>query len=145
MLRTPLAAAWLLLPYQTRYGLNEYEKQAKSYGCALSAEYKERCRFSIFITNVKEQVLKTEHIVQLYGLRWQIEQIFKTWKSLLGVDKIKAIKKERLECQLIPRFIWVLINWKIFWCIDTFIQKTSPGYACSAWKFFKQARQDGHT
>lgn len=125
--------------------IRKAQKQAKSYGCQLSDEYKERCRFSVFITNVNEHILKSEHIIELYGLRWQIERIFKTWKSLLGIDKTKAVKKERLECQLIARFIWILINWKIFWCIDTFIQKTSAGYACSAWKFFKQVRNNSQT
>jgi hypothetical protein len=67
--------------------------------------------------------------------------VFKTWKSLIGIHRVKAVKKERLECQLLARFIWILINWKIFKCIDFFVQKDSPGYACSIWKFFKQARQ----
>jgi hypothetical protein len=112
--------------------------QAKGHGWALSEEYKERCRFSVFITNVGEQVLNTDDVIQLYRLRWQIELVFKTWKSLLSIHKVKAVKKIRLECQLVAKFIWILINWKIFKHIDAFIQKNSPGYACSIWKFFKQ-------
>ncbi|WP_262497475.1 IS4 family transposase [Mucilaginibacter gotjawali] len=121
--------------------IRKAQKQAKSYGFALSDDYKERCRFSVFITNVGAEKLKAIDVVQLYRLRWQIELVFKTWKSLLGIHQVKAVKKERLECQLIARFIWILINWKIFQCIDSFIKSNSPGYACSIWKFFKQARQ----
>ena len=120
------------------------EKHAKSKGVSLSKEYKERCRFSLFITNVEEQILKAVDIIQVYRLRWQIELVFKTWKSLLGIQKVKAVNKTRFECQLIARFIWILMNWKIFKCLDVFIQKNSPGYACSMWKFFKQARTYGH-
>jgi hypothetical protein len=112
----------------------------KSMGSSLSDEYKARCRFSIFITNVKQETLTAADIIQLYSLRWQIELIFKTWKSLLNIHKVKAVKKDRLECQLFARFIWILMSWKIFQCIDTFIQNNNPGYACSIWKFFKQAR-----
>jgi hypothetical protein len=83
-------------------------------------------------------------VIQLYRLRWQIELVFKNWKSLLGIQKVKAVKKDRFECQLIARFIWILMNWKIFKYFDVFIQKNAPGYACSMWKFFKQARVFGH-
>jgi hypothetical protein len=120
------------------------QKQAQNHGLSLSDEYKERCRFSVFITNVDEKTLSTEDITQLYRLRWQIELIFKNWKSLIGIHRVKAVKRERLECQLIAKFIWLMLNWKIFRCIDAFIQKNSPAYACSMWKFFKQARQYIH-
>jgi hypothetical protein len=121
------------------------QQKMKSMGSELSDEYKARCRFSIFITNTDEETLKAADVIQLYRLRWQIELVFKNWKSLLGIHKIKAVKKDRLECQLIARFIWILLNWKIFQCVDTFIQKQSKDYACSMWKFFKQARHYGHT
>lgn len=118
--------------------------RAKSVGYQLTDEYKQRCRFSLFITNTSEEVLKTADIVQLYRLRWQIELVFKTWKSLLNIHKVKAVKKERLECQLIAKFIWILINWKVFRCIDVFIRNNSSDYACSMWRFFKQARKYGY-
>jgi len=124
--------------------IRKAEKHAKSKGVSLSKEYKERCRFSLFITNVEEQILKAVDVIRVYRLRWQIELVFKTWKSLLGIQKVKAVNKTRFECQLIARFIWILMNWKIFKCLDMFIQENSPGYACSMWKFFKQARAFGH-
>lgn len=124
--------------------IREAEKKLKSMGSALTDEYKIRCRFNVFITNVEEKDLKAADVIQLYRLRWQIELMFKNWKSLLDVHKVKAVKKERMECQLIAKFIWILLNWKVFWHIDVYIQKNSPGYACSNWKFFKQARKYNH-
>jgi len=121
--------------------IRKAQKHAKSKGVALSDQYKERCRFSVFITNTTGETIRTADIAQLYRLRWQIELIFKTWKSLMDIHKVKVVKKDRLECQLVAKFIWILLNWKIFRCIDSFIQTGSPGYACSIWKFFKQARQ----
>jgi hypothetical protein len=117
------------------------QKQAKNHGHTLTDEYKERCRFSTFITNVGQEIFKIIDIIQLYRLRWQIELMFKNWKSLLDIHRVKVVKKERLECQLLAKLIWILLNWKIFTCIDAFVQKNSSGYACSIWKFFKQARQ----
>lgn len=118
--------------------------RAKSVGYQLTDEYKQRCRFSLFITNTSDEILKTTEIMQLYRLRWQIELVFKTWKSLLNIHKVKAVKKERFECHLIAKFIWILINWKIFRCVDIFIRHNSSDYACSMWKFFKQAKRCGN-
>jgi hypothetical protein len=118
--------------------------RAKSVGYQLTDEYKQRCRFSLFITNTSDEILKTTEIMELYRLRWQIELVFKTWKSLLNIHKVKAVKKERFECHLIAKFIWILINWKVFRCIDVFIRHHSSDYACSMWKFFKQAKKCGN-
>jgi len=121
--------------------IRKAQARAKSVGYELTDEYKHRCRFSLFITNTTKEMLETADIAQLYRLRWQIELVFKTWKSLLNVHKVKAVKKDRFECHLIAKFIWILMNWKVFRCIDLFIRKQSPDSACSMWKFFKQARK----
>lgn len=44
--------------------------------------------WNIFVTNVKQEVLKEEQIYKLYTLRWHIEMIFKNWKSNFNVDQI---------------------------------------------------------
>ncbi|AYL94091.1 IS4 family transposase [Mucilaginibacter celer] len=120
--------------------IRKAQKQAKSRGRELSEEYKQRCRFSVFITNVDPAIFNSNDVIELYRLRWQIELIFKSWKSLLNLHRVKPVKKERFECLLLARFIWILINWKIFRCLDDSIQKENREYACSHWKFFKQAR-----
>jgi hypothetical protein len=114
--------------------------RAKSVKYNLTDAYRHRCRFSLYITNTSPEMLGAAEISQLYRLRWQIELVFKTWKSLFNIHKVKAVKKDRLECQLIAKFIWILINWKVFRCIDIFIQRHSPNYACSMWKFFKKPK-----
>ncbi|CUB55341.1 Transposase DDE domain protein [Bacillus subtilis] len=48
-------------------------------------------------------------IHDLYSLRWQIEILFKTWKSFFQIDKCKEIKKERLECHLYGQLISILL------------------------------------
>ncbi|SNT58061.1 Transposase DDE domain-containing protein, partial [Bacillus sp. OK838] len=51
----------------------------------------------------------TEHIHELYSLRWQIEILFKTWKSFFQIDKCIEIKRERLECHLYGQLISFLL------------------------------------
>jgi len=120
--------------------IRKKQLHAKTMQVGVSDEFKSRCRFNIFITNTESKDLTTSDIIQLYRLRWQIELIFKTWKSLFGIHKVKPVKKERLICQILAKFIWILLNWKIFNCFDQFIKKSSCDYACSLWKFAKQAR-----
>ncbi|MFI5137951.1 MAG: IS4 family transposase [Sphingobacteriales bacterium] len=72
--------------------------RAKSVGYQLTDEYKQRCRFSLYLTNTSEEMLKAAEIGQLYRLRWQIELVFKTWKSLLNIHKVKAVKKDCIIC-----------------------------------------------
>lgn len=124
--------------------IRKAQQKMESMGRSLSDEYKARCRFNVFITNAEANILNAEAVTQLYRLRWQIELIFKSWKSLLGIHKVKSVKIERFECQLVARFIWILLNWKMFQCFDVFIRNYSSDYACSVWKFFKQARLFGY-
>lgn len=71
-------------------------------------------QFNLFVTNVSRQVATAEEIYHLYKLRWQIELIFKGWKSILKVHLAKPMKVERYKCYLISKLIWIVLNWDIY-------------------------------
>jgi hypothetical protein len=75
--------------------------------------YKERSKrlsaINVYITNTPMKEVPTEQVHPLYSLRWQIEILFKTWKSFFQIDKCKKIKKERLECHLYGQLISILL------------------------------------
>lgn len=50
-----------------------------------------------------------EQVHDIYSLRWQIEIVFKTWKSLLGISHCHNIKRERLECHLYGQLIAIFL------------------------------------
>ena len=62
-----------------------------------------------YITRLSTENVPTGHIHDLYSLRWQIEILFKTWKSFFQIDRCKEIKKERLECHLYGKLISILL------------------------------------
>ncbi len=64
---------------------------------------------NVYITNLSVENVPTEHFHNLYSLRWQIEILFKTWKSFFQIHKCKEIKKERLECHLYGQLISILL------------------------------------
>lgn len=94
--------------YQERIRKREYESRKK--GWKITDEFKARAHFTMMITNVPEEDLPVENIYKLYKTRWQIELIFKVWKSIMGINKIHPMKYHRLMCLLYAKFILFLVN-----------------------------------
>ena len=53
-----------------------------------SQDYYLWLRYNVFITNVDDEQLAAKQIGQVYKVRWQIEIIFKSWKSGFGLQKL---------------------------------------------------------
>ncbi len=100
-----------LLPeklYQER--IRKANATARKQGRTVSEEHKTRLALNLFITNTDIPAIKVR---ALYTLRWQIELMFKIWKSIGEIDKIKKMKVERFEASLIAKLIWIALNWHI--------------------------------
>lgn len=100
----------------------EYEKRirkanlkARKKGQQLSREYKARARVNLFITSASQELITLETAWKAYTLRWQIELGFKVWKSLWKIDKVKKVKKERLECYIWSRLFAIVLNLHLLW------------------------------
>jgi len=73
-----------------------------------SSEYYNLLGYSILITNVPQTMCSAEEISKLYGLRWQIEIIFKSWKSgfyLVKLAPSKCDNPERIYCMI---YLWLI-------------------------------------
>lgn len=64
---------------------------------------------STLITNLPATV-PSEEIIALYRCRWQIEILFKSWKSDLHVDHYREMKLERWECHIYAELITLLLS-----------------------------------
>jgi hypothetical protein len=82
---------------------------------ALTKEYIARAHLNLFITNVSAEIVPTRNVWNLYRLRWQIELTFKIWKSICNIAKVKKVKKNRLECYIYSKLIFIVLGWKIIW------------------------------
>jgi hypothetical protein len=85
----------------------------------ISKEYRARAHFNLFITNGAKDVIPIDKVYLFYKLRWQIELMFKIWKSLCNIDKVKKVKRHRLECYIYSRLIFIVFAWQIIWIIAT--------------------------
>ena len=63
--------------------------------------------WSIFITTIRTKTYTFEIILKLYGLRWRIENIFKTWKSHFSFNKIHNVSEKQLRVLLTARLTMI--------------------------------------
>jgi hypothetical protein len=68
------------------------------------------CDWTILITNVPTTLLSTEEAVILYRARWQIELLFKRWKSLGLVDELQGSTTVRQMAKVWARLLAVLVQ-----------------------------------
>src|SRR5262249_12251415 len=64
--------------------------------------------WSLFISNVPQQWLDTQHVALVYRVRWQIELLFKLWKSQALLECVGQCGPERFLCQLYARLLGLL-------------------------------------
>ncbi|PRT25491.1 IS4 family transposase [Bacillus wiedmannii] len=78
-------------------------------GITYSEKSKRLAGMNIYVTNTPWEIVPMEQIHDFYSLRWQIEIIFKTWKSLFQIHHWKNIKQERLECHIYGKLIAIFL------------------------------------
>lgn len=93
--------------------LRRLAKEAKKKGRKTKEKTKILQGFSLYISNAPENLLPACYFRILYGVRWQVELIFKSWKSNLMIDDIKVSRKERVLCSIYAKLIFIFITHKI--------------------------------
>jgi hypothetical protein len=65
--------------------------------------------WNIFITNVQRDQLDVEQLVKLYGCRWRIEIIFKSWKSHFNLEHVPKASVVRVLAYIYAMLIFITI------------------------------------
>lgn len=107
--RTPVRLIASLLTEEQR----KNRLKRKSANRKLGADAMESMELNLFVTNVEREKCMASQIYDLYTLRWQIELIFKTWKSVMRLHAIHPMNATRLECIILIKLLWVMLNWSI--------------------------------
>ncbi len=89
------------------------KKKAKKKGYTPSKTHRELLAWNLFITNVPHTIWKTETVGKAYPIRWQVELIFKSWKSYLHLASIKTKKADTTLCYLYGRMLLILFNYAL--------------------------------
>ena len=121
--------------------LRKANKNARKKGHQVSEEYKARAALNLFITSAPAEFIDIDTAWKIYSLRWQIELTFKIWKSICKIDKVKKVKKDRLECYIWAKLLMIVLCWRIVWftakLLDQYYQKN-----LSFFKAFKTLMRD---
>lgn len=86
------------------------KENSKRKGQTLSKNRLALCDWSLFVTNVPIDRLTPDEILILARLRWQIELLFKLWKSHGQIDKSRSEKPWRILCELYAKLIGMIIQ-----------------------------------
>lgn len=70
----------------------------------------QRNDIQILVTNITQETLDPQDLYPIYSIRWQVEILFKTWKSLFEINEIRSMKQERFECHLYGTLISILLS-----------------------------------
>lgn len=82
-------------------------------------------RWSIFLTNVPSHYWTPEQIGHIYGFRWQIEIIFKVWKSKFSLAQLmkRAQIKKAIHAQLFFFLFWTYLLLFYAWYFHYFFEQ----------------------
>ncbi len=114
---------------------------AKLRRSRLHAEAQRRCQavspvrlaaadWTIYLTNVPAERLTLQEALVLGRARWQIELLFKLWKSQGGIDESRSAHPWRILCELYAKLLamviqhWVLLT-SCWGCPDRSLVKAS--------------------
>jgi hypothetical protein len=82
---------------------------ARRKGRTLSAEKLAWLEWNVYITNVPQTMLTFTQTMLLYSLRWQIELLFKLWKSESQLDRVAGRLRERVLCEIYAKLIGMVL------------------------------------
>jgi hypothetical protein len=81
----------------------------KEYGRKTSAEMLEAAGYVALYTTVKAARMSAAHCIALYRLRWQVELLFKRWKSICGLDELPNFIEDTVLSWVLTKILLVLI------------------------------------
>ena len=94
--------------------VNERRRQAhavaKKRGYTPSQQHLTLMAWNLFITNVPATVWPPQTVGVVYSLRWQVELVFKTWKSGMHLASVTTTTKYSTLCYLYGRMLLILLT-----------------------------------
>jgi hypothetical protein len=125
--KLPLRIVAIRLPDNIANEKIRLERKNRDRRLNHSEEYYELMRYNIYLTTEEQDVLSVEQLISVYGLRWRIETIFKTWKSYFHLQELIPChiktSKERVESIILLMLVFIIeFQLKIYNLANVFYQ-----------------------
>ena len=117
------------------------EARKKAKGRTLSAEELTRLKWILIITNVERAKLSIDAICELYRMRWQIELIFKAWKSHFKLDEMNNVGKDYLHCLIYGKLVVITVMTALYSTVFYEVKRLT-GRFLSYLRFMKNIRAE---
>jgi Transposase DDE domain len=113
--------------------------EAVKDGRNLSPECVALANWTVFVTNVPRRLLNVEEALALGRARWQIELLFKLWKSEGRIDEWTSTRPMYILCQIYAKLIGMVVqHWVVLvtsWeHVDRSLVKVSQRIRHYAWQ-----------
>lgn len=102
--------AWRVPDHVVKQRRQRLKKKATKRGRKITSEQWERCRWTVLVTNAPVTKLTPPEARVLYRARWQIELLFKRWKSLGRIADTLASSTVRCMVQLWSRLLAAVLQ-----------------------------------
>ena len=90
--------------------LRKLEERARRKGNTVSERQRVLCGWTVLVTNLLANQLSAAEAWVLYRVRWQIELLFKLWKSQGRLDKSLGQRGDRVLCEVLAKLLAMLVQ-----------------------------------
>jgi DDE family transposase len=84
--------------------------QARKHGRTPSAEALALAEWTVLVTNAPSDLLAVEEALVLLRARWQVELLFRLWKSHARLDESRSAKPWRVLTEVLAKLLGVLVQ-----------------------------------
>jgi len=92
---------------QRRERIHETARQNQRPASALTLEM---AQWTLYLTNAPVTLLTADEAFILARYRWQIELLFKLWKTDLGIDRCRSQNPHRILCELYGKLLVAVVT-----------------------------------
>jgi hypothetical protein len=102
--------AWRVAPEVAAKRRERLVKRAQKSGRPTSVAQSTLADWNVLVTNVPAELMGLREACVLARLRWQVELLFKLWKSGGRLDESAAVKPYRVLCELLAKLLGLVVQ-----------------------------------
>jgi len=114
MIKLPVRIVAIPLPQEVASERKRKLRNNRDKRLKASKEQLALLDWNIFVTNVPPSVWNIKIVAIMYGIRWRIETIFKSWKSHFNLTVIPDGSSYYIETLIYARLIWITLFETVF-------------------------------